>query len=84
MVRQEHAVARYVHESRRARDVVDPAGTVETVGLRIDEGLEASDGRRNLGRSPAACAEKCFQSAAVRWSRRRGAVLALMRIIAHT
>ena len=30
IVRQEHAVARHVHDPRRARDVADPAGTVES------------------------------------------------------
>ena len=84
MARQEHAVARDVHEPRRARDVADPAGTVETVGVRVDEGIEACDGRRLLRPSPAVCGEESFQSAAVHWTKRRGAVLALMRIIDHT
>ena len=84
VVRKEHAVARNVHEPRRARDVADPAGTVETVGVRVDEGIEACDGRRLLRSSLAICGEECFQSAAVHGTRRRGAVLALMRIIDHT
>ena len=84
MVRQEHAVARHVHDPRRARDVADPAGTVETVGVRVDEGIEACDGRRLLRPSPAVCGEECFQCAAVHSTKRRGAVLALMRIIDHT
>ena len=45
MVRKQYAVARDFHEPRRARDVPDPAGTVETVGVRINEGIEACDGR---------------------------------------
>ena len=84
MVRKEHAVARHVHEPRRARDVAGPAGTLETVGVGVDEGIEACDGRRLLRPSPAICGEECFQSAAVHGTRRRGAVLALMRIIDPT
>ena len=83
MVRKEHAVARHVQDPRRARDVADMAGTVETVGVRVDEVIEARDGRRLLRPSPAVCGEECLQSAAVHWTGRRGAVLALMRIIDH-
>ena len=83
MVRKEHAFARRVHDPRRARDVADPAGTLETVGVGVDERIEACDGRRLLRPSPAVCGEECFQFAAVHWTGRRGAVLALMRIIDH-
>ena len=83
MVRKEHAVARHVHDPRRARDVADSAGTVETVGVRVDEGIEACDGRRLLRPSPPVFGEECFQFAAVHWTGRRGAVLGLMRIIDH-
>ena len=65
VVREEHAVARHVQDPRRARDVADPAGTVETVGVRVDEGIEACDGHRLLRPSPTVCGEECFQSAAV-------------------
>ena len=33
----------------------DLAGTVEAVGVRVDEGIEACDGRRLLRPSPAVC-----------------------------
>ena len=65
VVRKEHAVACHVHDPRRARDVADTAGTVETVGVRVDEGIEACDGRRLLRPSLAVCGEECFQSVAV-------------------
>ena len=71
VVREQHAVARDVHEPRRARDVADPAGTVETVGVRIDEGIEARDGRRLLRPLPAVFGEECCQCAPVHWTRRR-------------
>ena len=58
MVRKEHAIARHVHEPRRARDVADPAGTVETVGVRVDEGIETCDGRRLLRPSPEVFGEE--------------------------
>ena len=81
MVRKEHAVARHVQDPRRARDAADPAGTVETVGVRVDEGIEARDGRRLLRPSLAVFGEESLQSVTVHGTRRRGAVLALMRII---
>ena len=84
VVRQKHAVARHVHDPRRAGDVADPAGTVETVGMRVDERIEACDGRRLLRPSPAVCGEERFQSAAVHGTKRRGTALALMCIIGHT
>ena len=84
MVCQEHAVARHVHDPRRARDVADPAGTVETVGVGGDEGIEACDGRRLYRPSPAVCGEESLQSAAVHATGRMGAVLALMCIIDPT
>ena len=84
MVRKEHAVARHVQDPRRARDAADPAGTVETVGVRVDEGIEARDGRRLLRPSLAVFGEESLQSVTVHGTRRRGAVLALMRIIDPT
>ena len=79
VVCQEHALARHVHDPRRARNVADPAGTVEAVGVRIDEGIEACDGRGLLRPSPAVCGQEGFQFPAVHWTRRREAVLALGR-----
>ena len=58
----------------------DPAGTVEAVGVRVDEGIEACDGRRLLRPSPAVCGEECFQPAAVHFTGRRGRVLALTTV----
>ena len=84
VVRKEHAVARHVDEPRRARDVADSAGTVEAVGVRVDEGIDAFDGRRLLRPSLAVFGEECFQFAAVHGTRCRGGVLALMRIIDPT
>ena len=65
MVRQEHAVARHVHEPRRARDVADSAGTVETVAVRVNEGIETRNRRRLLRPSLAVFGEEGLQSAAV-------------------
>ena len=58
MVRKENAVSRPVHNPRRARDVADPAGTVEAVRVRVDEGIEACNGRRLLRPSLAVCGKK--------------------------
>ena len=64
--------------------MADRAGTVETVGVRVDEGIEPCDGHRLLRPSLAVCGEECLQSAAVHSTGRRGAALALMRMIDHT
>ena len=71
VVRKEHAVARGVYEPCRAGDVADPAGTVETVGVRVDEGIEACDGRRLSRPSCAVSASlvACVMLAPLRLSR---------------
>ena len=61
--------------------MADPAGTVEAVEVRVDEGIEARDGRRFLRPSPAVCGEECFQSSAVHWTKSAAAILALMDVI---
>ena len=65
MVREQYALARGVHDPRRARDVADPAGTLETVGVRVDEGIEARYGRRLPRPSLAVCGEERLQFVAV-------------------
>ena len=77
MVRKEHAVAGHVHDPRRSSDVADPAGPVETVGVRVDERIETCDRRRLQWSSLAVCGEERFQFAAVHGTWRSHAVFAL-------
>ena len=65
VVGEQHAVSHAVHDPCRARDVADPAGTLEAVRMGVDEGFEPRDGLRFFRPPPAVLRQACLELVSV-------------------